>query len=227
MYDRNVVFIPMRSGSKSIINKNIKLFCEKPLFYWGISAALACNKFDEIIISTDSTQYAELVINTFKNAHIKIDLRPLYLAQDKTSTEDVLVEFFERCPEYKNAMCVLHQITSPFVKKDDFSLAIQKMHEFHYDTCLSVVNFKRFIWDEHASPLNYNPGNRPRRQDMSPYYCENGAIYAFGVQEFLRKKSRLFGKIGFIEMMDESLIEIDEPLDWTLAEKIFERNSDE
>ena len=59
---------------------------------------------------------------------------------------------------------------------------------------------------------------------MEPYYCENGAMYAFGVKSFKKERSRLFGDIGIIEMADESLIELDEPQDWIIAEKIFEEN---
>ena len=224
MFNRSIAFVPMRSGSKSIKNKNIKLFCNKPLFYWGLSAALSSNQFDEIIISTNSENYAELIQQEFRSPIIKIDFRSEELSQDETSTEDVLIEFFNRCPEYEKSLCILHQITSPFVKKDDFKLAIEIMSEANFDSLLSVVNFKRFVWDANATPVNYNPQKRPRRQDMPPFYCENGALYAFGVKHFTQQRSRLFGKIGFLEMANESLIEIDEPLDWTIAEIIFERN---
>ena len=222
MSGKNIVFVPMRSGSKSIKNKNIKLFCGHPLFYWGISEALESNCFDEIIISTDSVEYGQMVLDYFTVDKIKVDLRPEILAADETSTEDVLLEFFSRTARYGECLCILHQITSPFVKAEDFAEIVRRYHSGCFDTLLSGVLFKRFIWDQKNKPLNYMPMDRPRRQDMENYYCENGALYAFGVKPFIQQRSRLFGKIGIVEMSDDSLIELDEIRDWVIAEKLFE-----
>lgn len=221
MLNKNVVFIPMRSGSKGIKNKNIKLFCGQPLFYWGIHAALRSKCFDEIIISTDAVEYEKMVSDYFPCNEIKIDLRPDYLAADEVSTEDVLLEFFGRTKEYDESLCVLHQVTSPFVEADNFKEIVHQYLDGSYDSLLSVVLFKRFIWDQSNKPLNYNPAKRPRRQDMDNYYCENGALYAFGVKSFVEQGSRLFGEIGAIEMPEDTLVEIDEPRDWIIAEKLF------
>lgn len=219
---KNIVFVPMRSGSKSIKDKNIKLFFGHPLFHWGISEALKSNCFDEIIISTDSFQYGQMVGDHFTNDKIKVDLRPENLATDETSTEDVLLEFFGRTTQYDHCLCILHQVTSPFVKAEDFLEIVRRYYNGHFDTLLSGILFKRFIWDQKNKPLNYEPTERPRRQDMEDYYCENGALYAFGVKAFTRHRSRLFGKIGMVEMHEDSLIELDEPRDWLIAEKLFE-----
>lgn len=218
----NIAFVPMRSGSKSIIDKNIKQFSGYPLFHWGISEALKSNCFDEIIVSTDSRRYGQMVRDHFSNDKIKIDLRPVSLAADETSTEDVLLEFFSREPQYEQCLCILHQITSPFVKAENFAEIVRLYNTGDYDTLLSGVVFKRFIWDHQVNPLNYVPIERPRRQDMQDYYCENGALYAFGVKAFNEHRSRLFGEIGMVEMPEDSLIELDEPRDWMIAEKLFE-----
>ena len=217
-----IAFIPMRSGSMSIINKNVKAFFGKPLFAWGIGEALKSGCFDEVIISTDSVEYCEIFSKYFCASQVKIDLRPKRLGSDSTSTEEVLLEFFNRSPEYISSLCVLHQVTSPFVTAENFQNIVNSYHDNSYDSLLSAVLFKRFIWDKTSKPVNYNPADRPRRQDMDDYYCENGALYAFNVKSFLEEKCRLYGNIGIVTMPDESLIELDEPVDWAIAERLFE-----
>ena len=55
-----IAFIPARGGSKSIPEKNIKLFCGKPLIFWTLSALQQSN-IDEIIVATDSLKIKETV----------------------------------------------------------------------------------------------------------------------------------------------------------------------
>ena len=47
----NIAIIPARGGSKRIKNKNIKLFCGKPIIYYSIIAAKKSNIFNKIIVS--------------------------------------------------------------------------------------------------------------------------------------------------------------------------------
>ena len=70
----NIIFVPMRSGSKSIKDKNIKLFSGYPLFHWGVTEALKSNCFDEIIVSTDSRRYGQVVRDVFQMIKLKLIL---------------------------------------------------------------------------------------------------------------------------------------------------------
>ena len=74
-----IALIPARSGSKGIRNKNIKLFCGKPLIQWSIEAALRSSFVDRVIVSTDSHEYADLALNL--GAEVPF-IRPAKYAQD-------------------------------------------------------------------------------------------------------------------------------------------------
>ena len=222
MSDNKVLFVPIWSGSKGIPHKNIKEFCGKPLFYWGIRVALDSGIFDQIIVSTESSEYRRIVKSYFSDESVCVDSRPQELALDSTSTEDVMCEFFGRECYSAKTISVLYQVSSPIVRTEDFVEIVARLSDCQYDSALSVVEFKRFLWSAKNEPLNYCPRQRPRRQEMEPYFCENGALYACRVDGLLEKRSRLYGRIGTVVMPDSSFYEIDEASDWVIAEKLFE-----
>ena len=77
-----------------------------------------------------------------------------------------------------------------------------------------------FIWkrvDKKYTPMNYDANNRKHRQDIEKSFLENGSFYLFKSDMFLKRKNRLFGKIGIYEMEDHKMFQIDEPSDVKLV----------
>jgi N-acylneuraminate cytidylyltransferase len=115
---------------------------------------------------------------------------------------------------------------SPFTNAKDLQKGLECIAT-GYDSVLSVVAFKRFLWKEElsgaAKAQNYNHTQRPRRQDMMPEFLENGAFYIQKVSGILANKNRLGGRIGLVEMPEHTSVEIDEPSDWLVAEALFQR----
>ena len=91
----------------------------------------------------------------------------------------------------------------------------------NYDSILSVVNQKRFIWDSRGKSLNYNYKKRPRRQNFEGYFVENGAFYINSSKNILKYKNRLSGKIGLCEMDEKTYYEIDSHNDWEIIENLI------
>ena len=54
-----ICIIPARGGSKGLPGKNVKFFNGKPLIAWPIIAAKLCEKVDEVVVTTDSSDIAE------------------------------------------------------------------------------------------------------------------------------------------------------------------------
>lgn len=208
--------IPMRGGSKGIPNKNIKEFCGKPLFYWAVSAALSSKYIDEVYVSTESEEIKGLVTKLFPG--VKIVDRPIALAQDGSSTEEVLLHFSDLINFDVN---VTIQVTSPIVKAKDFDAALCQYFECEYDSLLSVVKTKRFFWNNSAHPINYNYKERPRRQDFDGAFMENGAFYITSKKVLVEDRCRLGGVIGMYEMHEEAAYEIDTMADWKIVEMLM------
>jgi len=214
----NIAFIPARCGSKAIRFKNIKEFCGKPLIYWNLLALENAVHIDKVFVATDCEEI-EKVVNQFHFSKVEIFQRSKDNAQDVSATEDVMLEFLTFNAFSENDNFLLVQATSPITQSDDFDRALVQLRNSKRDSLLTVVREKRFYWNSDGTPMNYDYKNRPRRQDFDGFFLENGAFYINTVGNILRDKNRLSGKIELYEMQDYTSIEIDEDLDWVIAER--------
>ena len=211
-----VVLIPLRGGSKAIPQKNIKYFAGKPLFLWVTEAAINTPNIDEVFISTESEEIKRVVLKY--NLNVKIINRPQELAQDNSSTEDVLIHFSEK-ESFDTVITI--QATSPLLSSMDLESALALFRKSNYDSMLSVVPNKRFYWTENGSPINYDPTARPRRQEFEGNYLENGAFYITKREILKKHRNRLGGNIGLFKMPEETGVEIDDENDWIMTEAIM------
>mmetsp|Transcript_5893 Transcript_5893/g.24660 ORF Transcript_5893/g.24660 Transcript_5893/m.24660 type:complete len:141 (+) Transcript_5893:75-497(+) len=121
------------------------------------------------------------------------------------------------------ATLALIQCTSPLTSARDFEQGVALFERSKADSLVTVVRAHRFLWSVAAdgvtaTPKNYDPAARPRRQDWRGELIENGAFYLFDVATFRRTGSRLAGKIVAFEMPEETLVEIDSLTDWKIVE---------
>lgn len=217
--DSYSVLIPLRGGSKSIPLKNIKPIGGRPLFYWVAAAACQASSVRRVYVSTDSPRIAEEVRTWFGEQVTVID-RPAELAQDQSSTECVVEHFLRVTGEER---VILMQATSPLTTAHDLDQAVSLFERKGFDSLLTAVRTKRFFWTDAGAPLNYDPNNRPRRQDFAGLLMENGAFYIFRRDGFEKSGSRLHGTIGVYEMSEETAVEIDEPSDWEAVERLLRK----
>ena len=221
---KNIAFIPVRCGSKSIKLKNIKLFCNQPLIYWSLKALSESSIIDEIIVATDCDEIKK-VVESFDFNRVRIYDRDNLNAKDNSTTESVILEFLEKEKFNDDDKFILVQATSPLTETKDFEKALIKMKKEKADSLLTCVRVKRFLWDENNKPLNYDYKNRPRRQDFKGILVENGAFYINSVSNILSYKNRLSGRISIYEMDEYKYIEIDEENDWIIAESLMKKYS--
>ena len=211
-----VALIPLRGGSKSIPQKNIKEIAGKPLCAWVIEAAANAELINDVYVSTDSID--------IKTAVKKMDLgvtvinRPPELATDEASTESVIKHFMTHVSFDK---LVTIQATSPLLTNKDLDRALEFFESDKLDSMVSTVRTKRFFWTEEGVPLNYDPMKRPRRQDFSGVMMENGAFYVTERRILETFECRLGGRIGVFEMPEQTSVEIDEPGDWERVEYLL------
>lgn len=217
---KNIALIPLRGGSKSIPKKNIKPIAGKPLCAWVLEAAYESGIFNKIVVSTDSVEIAEIVSKI--DLGVEIIKRPEHLATDEASTESVMLHTVE-CFHFDVLTTI--QATSPLTTSENFINAYKKFKAENFDSLLTAVRVKRFFWSPDGTPLNYDPANRPRRQDFQGAFMENGAFYITRRDVLDKYKSRLGGKIGIYEMPEETSLEIDEPEDWEAVEALLKKRN--
>mgnify|MGYP005710429107 FL=1 len=216
-----VAVICARGGSKGIPRKNIRAFAGHPLIAWTIRAALAANGIDHVVLSSDDDD-----ILAVAEAHGALThRRPDALATDEAATEPVVLDVLHHHPIGQQATTVvLMQATSPLTRPADLDAALQQMEAAHLDSLLSVVEHHVFQWslgqNGTATPLNYDPQHRPRRQDIPDRVAENGAFYIASRKVWDAEACRLGGRTGAYVMQPWQAWEIDTEDDWFRLEQV-------
>ena len=218
-----IAIIPARGGSKGIIGKNLYPLLNKPLIVYSIEQALKASLVSKVIVSTDCNEIALVSIK----AGASVIPRPQEISGDEASSEDALIHAINHLSGVGLSapdLIVFLQCTSPIRTSVDIDNAIKAIIAQGADSLLSVSLSHRFLWielKEGAKSVNYDFRQRPRRQDMSPQYLENGSIYIFKPKDLLKTRNRLGGKIALYKMDEAAAIDIDSMQDMLLAETIL------
>lgn len=225
----NIAIIPARSGSKGLIDKNIKLLNGKPLLYYTIEAAIKSNLFSCVHVSTDSQLYAEIAEQYGADVPF---LRNESLASDEADTWDVVrfvIKAYEEIGRAFDTIAIL-QPTSPLRDKTDIIEAYNFYIENNANSVISVCEMEHSpLWSNvlsmNRSMENFiMPENNKRRQDLPVYYRENGAIYIQD-KELVLNYGNVYGKNSYAYIMSkEKSIDIDCSLDFKIAEIIMNLN---
>ena len=216
--------ITARSGSKGIPNKNISIINGKPLIQYTIEAALNSYLSENLFVSTDSAEIAEVA----KNLGLKVPLlRPIELATDSSSSIDAIIHFLDKMPEYENI--VLLQPTSPLRNYEHINKAIETFENSECDSLVSTKNiqFNRDYYFNHEEGyLDIKDSlTHKRRQDAKSIMIPNGAIYITS-QKNLRKNYSFFTKnTKFYEMNKISSLDIDDLEDMDIVEAILKNKT--
>lgn len=216
---KNIGFIPLRKNSKGIPNKNKRKMVGRPLFTWVLGEAIF-SELDEVVIYTDDRDIIDFVNKEYYWANkVKAILRSAESATDTASTEFAMLEYCNTINFEFNKFCLL-QATSPFTRREDINKCLSKLDK-GYDSALTVVNTHRFLWNEDGTPINYDPINRPRRQDFNGLLIENGAVYAVTKDVLKKTNNRIGSKTSVVKMDEDSLLEIDSESDWVAVESLL------
>jgi len=207
-----LAIIPARAGSKGIPGKNMALCAGQPLIEWTLDAALN-SSVDAVIVSSDDGAVLNYTKNTGARWH------PAEEITDEAQIEDRLPERFDPPAD----IIVLLQSTSPVRTSKQIDEAIEQLQREGADSLVSVVESHSFFWRDGTVVPTYDVMHRPRRQDMTKHYEENGSIYVFTEDHWRRMHNRLGGKISLFVMPEECAIQVDTPFDLWMAEKILER----
>ena len=218
--------IPARGGSKGLPVKNIKKLNGEPLINYTIKAAREVFSDQQIIVSTDD----EEIKKTAETTGLKVPfLRPAELATDNAGTQEVLLHSLEFSEDkgLNPEAIVLLQPTSPFRDAGHIKEALE-LYSSELDMLVSVketgANPYYVLKEENEQGYleSSKPGNFTRRQDCPKVWELNGAIYIINVQSLKAGPINKFSKIKKYVMDEYSSIDIDNEIDWLVAEKLLE-----
>ena len=213
-----ICLIPIRSKSKRIKNKNFTKINGIPLIKYVLNNIKQSKYIDKFYIASDNLGKVKKIIN--ENNKIQLFQRSKKSSTSNAQTEIIINEFLRK----KNMdILVFVQATNPFIKYTYIDSAIEMFLKNNFDSLLSVVKSKHFIWSnqKYSKPTNYNLKKRKMSQSIKGHFLENGSFYIFFRKNFLKKKNRLHGKIGTFEMPKQSMHEIDDKIDLKIVKKLL------
>lgn len=223
-FDKLLVIIPARKGSKGIPGKNKKILNGKPLIQYTIDVAKKIFPITSICISTNDLDIQQIGIENGLNIP---DLRPDYLSNDTSSARDVILYEVLKAGRKIDAIVYL-QPTSPLRTTQNIQEAINLYDRDLMDMLVSVTNtkanpyFNLFEEDENENLVLSKMHKSKSRQEAPKVYQFNGAIYIINFQSITRSEIAEFKKIKKYVMSEENSIDIDEPMDWILAEILLQ-----
>ena len=219
---KSIAIITARGGSKRIPRKNIKEFLGKPIIAYTIEAAIASNMFDQVMVSTDDDEIAEIAK---KYGAMVPFMRSEKTSNDFATTADVLnevIDEYKKLGESFEYMCCLYP-TAPFVTPEAIGQAMKILEDNGADTVLPVVKFSFppqrgvVMKDGYLTP-KYPECMPMRSQDLEPMYHDAGQFYCMKVSSFLEQGKVVMDKTMPYIQDDMNVQDIDTPEDWAIAE---------
>ena len=222
----NIAVIPARGGSKRIPRKNIKLFHGLPIIAYAIKTARESEIFDEIFVSTDDEEIAEVAMNF--GAKIPW-MRPKDLSDDYATTVSVMQDAAKKLEtnfvELENICCIYP--ATPLLKPSFLSQGLEILESGDWDYVFSGLKAsmppQRFfsLGTSKGVEMLFPEFESTRTQDLEHYYSDAGQFYWGRTASWDSRLPIFSSKSTIIEIPSELAIDIDTPEDWHYAENLF------
>lgn len=223
MQKNNIAIIPARGGSKRIPRKNIRNFLGKPIICYSISAAIESGCFDEVMVSTDDQEIAEISLK--QGAKVPF-LRSNANSDDFSTIADVSNEVLENYKSggrmFEYFCCILP--TAPFVTATRIREGFESLSTSSADSLVAITRFnypiQRALRLEDKNKLRmFWPENYSKRsQDLEASYHDTGQFYWLKTAALDQERKFFTENTLSIIIPELEVQDIDNEEDWLLAE---------
>lgn len=216
--DRHVVaLLPMKAHSERVRNKNFRDFNGKPLFRWILDTLLSIPDIASVVINTDARSIlAEHGLRDSERVRIR-DRRP-EICGDLVSMNRILEDDVANVPA---DVYLMTHTTNPLLGANTIKRALQRFGQAlasgEGDSLFAVNKFQTRFYKYDGTPMNHDPANLVRTQDLKPWFEENSNLYLFTKQSFARTKARIGERPVLFETPKLESIDIDGQEEWELA----------
>ena len=214
-----IALLPMKGNSERVPNKNLKEFNGKPLFHHVLNSLITNPNIDEVIINTDSDNIASSAQDFNK---VIIHHRPKNICGDFVSMNEIIAYDIENS---SGDIYLQTHSTNPLLKSETISKAINAFKHTDNDSLFSVTKMQTRLYWKDGNPVNHNPEELLRTQDLEPIFEENSNIFIFTKESFKKSGNKRIGLNPQMFVIDKlEAIDIDEPQDFIIAEAIQKLN---
>jgi CMP-N-acetylneuraminic acid synthetase len=212
--------VPMKHNSERVPGKNYRDFAGDPLYAHILTKLREVEAVDQTVVNTDSPRIMEGIRKRFPE--VQLIERPQELRGGEVPMNDVLMHDTKIIDA--DFYLQTHS-TNPLLRAETIRSAIHQYLDTYptRDSLFSVTPVQTRFWDELARPVNHNPDILLRTQDLPPLYEENSCIYLFTREILEERRNRIGRRPILFEIDDEEALDIDEEIDFTVAELVFEK----
>jgi CMP-N-acetylneuraminic acid synthetase len=223
-YEKIIALLPMKGHSERVPNKNIRLFSGKPLFHLVADTLESCDAIGSIIIDTDSERIADDARKHFSK--VEIIERPKELQGDFVEMNDIIAHDLKMTG---GEHYLQTHSTNPLLTTETLAAAIECYFSSfeNHDSLFSVTRMQTRLYWESGEPINHNPKELLRTQDLPPVFEENSNIFIFSKSSFTSAGNKRIGLRPVMFPMDKmEAVDIDEESDFRLAEMLYRIRSE-
>lgn len=218
MSKRVVAFVPIKLNSQRLSGKNLKLLGSVPLIQYILNSLMQAKNIDDVYVFCSDHS----IINILPDG-VKFLKRDKSLDEDKTLGADIYNSFLKHID---SDYYVLAHATSPFIKSETITNAIDMVLHEGYDSAFTLEEVKNFVWYQNK-PLNYSLDLIPRTQDIEPVYIECSAFFIFSKKQWKNSKRRIGINPYMVILEGPEATDIDTQEDFSLAEFYVNKKNDE
>lgn len=220
-----VALMPIKAHSERVPGKNFKSFDGKPLYAVMLEKLLATETIDKVVINTDSHDFiAEL---NEKYPAVKTHYRPEAIQGDMVSMNKIIAYDMEN--EDADVYLQTHT-TNPILSVESLDKGLQFFisNKDNYDSVFSVTGMQTRLYWENGEPVNHNPNELIRTQDLPMIYEENSCFFIFTKDSFQKSGEKRIGLKPYMFPINKlEAVDIDNPEDFELAEMIYKMQNNE
>lgn len=220
-----IALLPMKGHSERVPNKNIRPFGGRPLFHAVAETLDLCDCIETIVINTDSEIIAEDAKKHFSK--VKIVERPSDLRGDFVPMNDIIAYDLKMTD---GEHYLQTHSTNPLLTKDTVESAVETYFKAldQFDSLFSVTRLQTRLYWESGEPVNHNPQELLRTQDLPPVFEENSNLFIFSKKAFAAAGNKRIGLKPTMFPMDKlEAVDIDEEADFRLAEMLYRMRTEE
>ena len=219
---RIVALLPMKANSERVKGKNFRDFGGKPLFKWVLDTLLSVSEIDLIVINTDA-RHILAEYGLIDNERILIRDRSEEICGDLVSMNLIIQDDIKNID---SDIYLMTHTTNPFLSRHSVQAAIEKFQitvkAGDADSLFTVNKVQDRFYDVDVQPINHDPANLIRTQDLNPWYQENSNLYLFSKDSFYKTDARIGANPTMLVTATYESTDIDTPDDWELGEVMVE-----
>ena len=219
---RIVALLPMKANSERVKGKNFRDFGGKPLFKWVLDTLLSVAEIDLIVINTDA-RHILAEHGLIDNERILMRDRNEEICGDLISMNLIIKDDIKNID---SDIYLMTHTTNPFLSRHSVEAAIEKFQiavkAEGADSLFTVNKVQDRFYDIDVQPINHDPANLIRTQDLDPWYQENSNLYLFSKDSFYKTDARIGANPTMLVTAPYESTDIDTPDDWELGEVMVE-----